>query len=207
MSKKKLIGIWRLPTAKELLTLVDSTFNPASTHVPEMKLDYYWSSDEVVPGASVALGIDFSVGHDDWNNKTNTFYVRCVRDTEGGLEWAVETTPIGMTWDDAMKYAESLNNKNWRLPTVKELETLLCKTNIEIKNGFYWSGTHDSITSYAWAVNVQDGGTSYNFKTNTYRVRCVKDTRNGLEWSETAPIRMSWSEAVAYAWHLNKETT
>jgi hypothetical protein len=42
------------------------------------------------------------------------------------LEW--QCTPKLMTWDEAVKYADSFKREGWRLPTIKELMK-------EVKNG------------------------------------------------------------------------
>ncbi len=93
----------------------------------------------------------------------------------------------------------------WRLPTIKELETLLYETDTETKNGLHWSEERDSNT--AWVVgSVFILGTLYDYKNYTNYVRCVRDTETELEWSEIVPRRMSWNAAVKYAENLNKKT-
>ncbi len=100
---------------------------------------------------------------------------------------------------------------DWRLPTKEELLVLYDKyiqSGKRVGNKIYWSSTKlDSYANYAWGVGFFYGGTYYFGKTATNFVRCVRDTKNGLEWSKTADEKMTWDEAVAYAKDMNKETT
>lgn len=42
----------------------------------------YWSSTTNASDTSNAWNVNFNNGNDNWNNKTNSNYVRCVRDGE-----------------------------------------------------------------------------------------------------------------------------
>ncbi len=97
----------------------------------------------------------------------------------------------------------------WRLPTKEELKKLCEKLGEEAENEFYWSSTTIacSSTSYAWAVYFGNGSTDYGGKTSSLYVRCVRDTENGLEWSEKASARMNWYDAMEYAEEMNEEIT
>ena len=100
-------GRWRLPKIEELLSIVDYTkHNPASSE--EITSNSYWSSTTDASYAGRAWGVDFSDGCSNDCHTQYSKYVRCVRDTENGLEWS-EDAPAEMTWDEAMEYAESLN--------------------------------------------------------------------------------------------------
>jgi len=106
-------------------------------------------------------------------------------DSETGLEWQ---TGAGdkMNWEKATEYAKdlNLNGKGWRLPTVKELLTLVdyskYDTCIKTKelvcvSSYYWSSTtHASYTSYAWGVNFSSGLVYDSNRTNSSYVRCVR---------------------------------
>ena len=73
---------WRLPTRKELLSIVDDTkFNPSiySTFVNTSTLNFYWSSTTTTNNSSNAWHIFFYYGGTNFYYKTNTNYVRCVR--------------------------------------------------------------------------------------------------------------------------------
>ncbi|MHB8808735.1 MAG: Lcl C-terminal domain-containing protein [Desulfobulbaceae bacterium] len=73
---------WRLPTIKELKTLVDrSRYSPSIsvTYFPDTVSSYYWSSTTNAYSTSVAWRVDFIYGNDDNNNKSSSYYVRAVR--------------------------------------------------------------------------------------------------------------------------------
>ncbi len=104
--------------------------------------------------------------------------------------------------------------REWRLPTILELLTLVDYTKHNpassdpgIDSDGYWSSTtYASDTSYAWYVHFYRGSTYDYHKTNTNSVRCVRDTKNGLEWSRTMDEKMTWDEAMEYVKGMNKET-
>ena len=106
-NKKKSVGKFRLPTIQELLSLVDYTkHDPASNE--DITSNDYWSSTTYACSTDIAWFLNFYYGIQRDSNKTYNSYVRCVRDTENGLEWSKDA-PKEMTWDEAMEYAESLN--------------------------------------------------------------------------------------------------
>jgi hypothetical protein len=81
---------WRLPTVKELRSLVDYTrYNPAinTTYFPDTVVSSgYWSSTTDANGPAAAWVVDFSYGyyHYDSGSKGNGYYVRAVRGGQGG---------------------------------------------------------------------------------------------------------------------------
>ena len=72
---------WRLPNIRELKSITDRTrVNPAiSPNFTAIASDGYWSSTMDASNSSYAWVVYFGNGHDDWNGKTNSSYVRCVR--------------------------------------------------------------------------------------------------------------------------------
>ncbi len=73
---------WRLPTQKELRSLVDhSRYNPAidTIYFPNARPDFYWSSTTCAGYTFGAWGVDFSYGGDDNIDKGSSYYVRAVR--------------------------------------------------------------------------------------------------------------------------------
>ena len=104
--KEVVYNDWRLPTIKELLTLVDySTHNPASTF--DITSSLYWSSTIGASSTSYAWNVCFSYGYTYHSYKTNALYVRCVRDSEHGLQWS-DDAPSTINWCKAMEYAKNL---------------------------------------------------------------------------------------------------
>jgi len=75
---------WRLPTIKELSTLVGSnipypgpTINTA--YFPDTVASDYWSSTTGAGLSNYAWGVLFSLGYVGYYNKTGNGYVRAVR--------------------------------------------------------------------------------------------------------------------------------
>jgi len=70
---------WRLPTIKELITLIDFGKYEPVTGFPEMSPDYFWSSSSYAPHSGFAWVVDFYNGKGDPVDKDCDLYVRCVR--------------------------------------------------------------------------------------------------------------------------------
>ena len=111
-------------------------------------------------------------------------------DPQTGFEWQFES-PGEMNWHRAVEYAASLaldRKRDWRLPSLAELETLLDRTRarsdgrpfmreeIPFRDDLsYWSRTtFERDTQTAWIV-MFDGAYLLSYpKTNLYFVRCVR---------------------------------
>ena len=84
-----------------------------------------------------------------------------------------------MNWNDAMKYAESLG-EGWRLPSLKELQTLfdynkgVCVLPSE-QSGYWSSTTGADYPSVAWYVYFGNGYVYGGYKSHgNFCVRCVR---------------------------------
>lgn len=98
------------------------------------------------------------------------------------LEWQADVPDEEFTWAQAKAYAASLG-AGWRLPTIKELLTLVdyekhdpaCSAFPDCPSKGFWSSSALSgNASYAWNVYF-DLGYSYNSGVGyTNRVRCVR---------------------------------
>ncbi len=139
---------------------------------------------------------------------TKKFHVRAVRDvveptviqnhfTDNGngtitdnvtnLVWQKVPNTNTLTWEDALVYAEGLelgNNSNWRLPNIKELQSIseVGLNNPSVNTNFFtisgtkkfWSSTSlPNQTTKAWYWDTQFGITTYDLKTNSNYVICV----------------------------------
>ncbi len=117
--------------------------------------------------------------------KTSTW-----KDPKTGFEWQWES-PGEMTWYQAQEYAASLtlDNKNdWRIPALKELESLLDRTRARPEGRppmreevpfrdelSYWSSTtFKNQTKNAWIVMFDGAYVLSYYKRNLYHVRCVR---------------------------------
>ncbi len=222
---------WRLPTKRELFSVVDfGRYSPSinTSFFPNTKTDNYWTSSS---DAANAWKVYFGVYRDDgcdlygyshWNNyygvttsygsKSEVYYARCVRgeelpsnvfsdnkngtvtDAATGLTWQ-QTARDPASWENAISYCEALSlggHSDWRLPDIKELESLTGGNVAEFFPDLTcaansWSSTsiHNIHCSLFWAyheayVSNAAGGIVYldsinqRPKTETYPVRCVR---------------------------------
>ncbi len=146
---------------------------------------------------------------------TFKYHPRCVRDvatptivsnhfTDNGngtitdnltqLIWQKVPNTNLLTWENAIAYSENLslaNATDWRLPNIKELQSLNdeTKSNPSVNTTFfetigtknYWSSTSlPNQISESWYWNTQFGITTYALKTATNYVICVKGTPTNL---------------------------
>ena len=115
-----------------------------------------------------------------------------VTDIGTGLVWQ-QGEPGAMTWGNAISYCEGLSldgHSDWRLPNVKELESLTDDTryNPSINKQFfanayspgYWSSTtYAGNPVVAWLVNFYYGYVSAGNKYYGIYVRCVRGGQSG----------------------------
>jgi len=110
-----------------------------------------------------------------------------------GLEWQAESPGV-LTWEEARRYAAGLRLggwADWRLPAVRELESLLDRRESLIERELYRPEVRDEVpfrdersywssttfaqdTRTAWIVMFDGAYVLSYYKTNTYRVRCVR---------------------------------
>jgi len=200
---------WRLPTKKELMSIVDyglpyRTIN--TTYFPNAHASYYWSSTNYASQSIYAWDVFFDYGSVSFWYKSNSMYVRCVRggqypsqsfvdnnngtvtDNATGLIWQ-QGEPGYMAWDSALSYCKGLSlggHSDWRLPNIKELESLLYYPATETSffpnayAGFYWSSTtYASLPYYAWDVFFPVGEVPNEHKLSRPYVRCVRGGQSG----------------------------
>ena len=113
------------------------------------------------------------------------------------LIWQKMLNTTALTWEQALTYAEGLTlagASDWRLPNIKELQSLNDEsaTNPSVNTTYfsaigmknYWSSTtllpNPSNLTSAWYWNTQFGITTYDTKTNTNYVICVRGIPTNL---------------------------
>jgi hypothetical protein len=110
-----------------------------------------------------------------------------VLDRETGLTWQRATAPGTYTRADANSYCTGLTlaGGGWRLPDVRELQTLLdirarnpsIDTTVfpGMQSNLYWSSSaYVYDASYAWVVDFDLGNTRNFLQSGTLFVRCVR---------------------------------
>ena len=116
-----------------------------------------------------------------------------VQDVETGLIWQQASSPTTMSFDDAQTYCamSTLNGHSWRVPSIKELSTLvdenppITKVSPAIDTVTfadtaattpYWSsslfGGMPATAHIPWAINFEDGFTIYS--ATAALARCVR---------------------------------
>lgn len=107
------------------------------------------------------------------------------------LKWQKTSNASALSWEDALIYAERLvlgNDSNWRLPNIKELQSLHdadkispCVNSMLASNAGnhkFWSSTSlPNQTTKAWYWETQIGITTYDLKTNLNYVWCVSNQK------------------------------
>lgn len=123
------------------------------------------------------------------------------------LIWQKVPNTTALTWEQALSYAKSLTlagATDWRLPNIKELQSLNNElaTNPSVFTPYfsslgvkkYWSSTtlkpNTTNPSSAWFWDTQFGLTSYDTKTNTDYVICVRGMPTlAINEAEHAPLK------------------
>jgi hypothetical protein len=143
-----------------------------------------------------------------------------VTDSRTGLIWQ-QGEPGAMDWGAALSYCEGLDlggSTSWRLPNVKELESLTDDTrwNLAIDTSVFpdaaqWSGhtywtstTNAYFPDRAWTVGFISGSVGYADKVQLFRpvVRCVQGglTSSSLSLSEALDLTRSWATGGTKPW-------
>ena len=120
-----------------------------------------------------------------------------VTDNKTKLVWQQDAPLTNYTWEEAKSHCatvgEVLGGTGWRLPTIKELATLLDQNRRNFSlyfdtlvfpnddpSGFYWSATafsgapKDGVPPSAWTVAFHYGFISTNDRAMKNYVRCVR---------------------------------
>jgi hypothetical protein len=113
-----------------------------------------------------------------------------VKDNRTGLSWQQNVDAGSYSWANAKTYCQSLtlNASGWRLPTYKELLTLIDPTRASPNplidanafpstpaDSFWTASPYVGAAGHAWFVNFGVGGPSNDSDASIlHRVRCVR---------------------------------
>lgn len=203
---------WRLPAMIEMVSIVDtSRASPASDPsifegTPPVP---FWSSQTDATNAGLGWYVYFKNGGTYVGNDTrDPARVRCVRGhssctdldvspytVSGGvvhddytrLTWQRDVEHDNFAWESAGAHCAKLdsNGKGWRLPSLRELLTLVDATRTEAAidpaafpntpSEFFWSSS-PSVTpaGTAWGVNFTRGSSGAALVGTSAHVRCVR---------------------------------
>jgi hypothetical protein len=208
-------GDWRLPSRIELISILDVSFSAPAidpTAFPGTQPGHYWSSTLLTRWSSSAWSVNFIVGYAGTDNSGSSAsnYVRCVRaadvdvspggyvvvggtvlDTKTKLTWQQTPPTATYAWPEAKTYCASvvtsaLGGSGWRLPTYKELLTIVDNAEStspmidrsafpDTPPDFFWSSTPGADSpSMAWAVEFNYGDSGVVPVTELIAVRCVR---------------------------------
>ena len=202
-----------LPAIWELLGLADYETAPPEaidTIFTNADAAAYWTSTTADWNTSFRWIVGFGDGSAGAVLNTNPSFFRCVRKNQlagpdlydhldgtilnktNGLVWQQEEGGT-MDWEAALSYCENLElaqRDDWRLPNVKELQSLIDHTANTpaldtvffpgVNSAEYWtSTTSEAVTARAWIVNfstglVSESGGNNGDKVNSNYVRCVR---------------------------------
>ena len=124
------------------------------------------------------------------DNKHNLMWKRCLEGKTGDKceagELAVVNWGEALVWLDSNLNNDFANYKGWRLPNIRELNTLTemqCRLPA-INSGVFinapsthvWSSSPYTFpTDYSWYVNFNDGSSTYDFRHNKKALWLVRD--------------------------------
>jgi hypothetical protein len=203
---------WRLPRLLELVSLVDFTrADPAidPDAFPGTLSAEFWAveTDLAIPGLGWYVYF-LNGGAYGGNDVSDVQQVRCVRTTESPartagpchelkdgtvldtrtmLTWQQTMAAGSYTWSDAQGYcaALALNGAGWRLPSVKELMTLVDLSRVDpatdvatfpdTTSDYFWSSSSVAGSDgAAWGVSFNKGSSGAAPEDFPSRVRCVR---------------------------------
>jgi len=189
---------WRLPNINELKSLTDrSKYNPAS-YFPDITSEYFWSSSSMTDSGSTHTGwvVNFYNGKVSNNTKTNTYFVRCVKDpipadslcgTGLSLCENGETTDCTTLLGEGISGSATCNNScdDWdtawnctRTHTCPEKPDAGTQWNTVSEYSQIWNGN-------SWKPD-NDGTTEYNItgSSNSCQYICA----DGYSWNSTSGL-------------------
>jgi hypothetical protein len=200
---------WRLPSRLELLSILDYGRTEPATDPHfffSSGVGDFCASKSLTPDGAGVWGFDFSQGAGSLVDRTAaTVRVRCVlgteaqaclapshdglavRDSRTGLTWLRRPPEELFTWPGALDYCESLDEAgfdDWRLPSVKELQSLVDDgrifpaIDVEVfpgTSGVFWSSSPSAASpGDAWSVDFDLGRNMTETAVIKRQARCTR---------------------------------
>ncbi len=220
---------WRLPTVAELLTLNDYVLQGGYS----LGAAYYGQGNRFWAQPAVATNNGFDLnssgGAIEYLSNTNLFYAKCVRgqtaatapasrytvssdnltvyDNAAGLLWhQMGASPPSGTLAAASADCATYGT-GWRLPTIRELESIVDRTNAPASftptemntgntvKGQTWSSTPVSPATSGnyWYVDTSTGTSGSSLNTSTLWHRCVLSCDDGNPCTTDSFSTSTWA--------------
>lgn len=222
----------KLPSLYQLETIIDYTRHKPATYseLDAQPTSEYWTKTTIKSGfpglPDSAWLLHMNLGRSVLRDKEpyEKHYVRCVRgdwdlglekylgfdgttkDFRTGLLWQ-EEKGTAKTWEEALAYCEGLDldYRNWRLPNIRELRSLLSgqrgfpaidPDSFETEQAPYWTATTSAdAANIAWVVDFERGNawTTNGSKSNFHYTRCVAHGPASkyelwVDWDDESPF-------------------
>jgi len=200
---------WRVPSRIELVSIVDfNRHDPAldPDAFPDTPTDWFWTSSPLWQGdPPAAWYVAFFDGNTHYADLAVTYHVRCVRGGMAGQQrymiggdGTVVDTATRLTWQQRLdgtrrSFAEAtaacaalpLAGGGWRLPSMKELQTIVDETRTDPaidpaafpetpSEGFWAANPLAGMAQNAWFVTFANGIAYNAVVEHPYSVRCVR---------------------------------
>jgi hypothetical protein len=190
------------------VSIVDyTTQNPALDEqaFPDTPFEWFWSASATADASDRHWYVAFWDGNTHAATVDQLYWTRCVRQSAGSkpaydlgaqgtvrdplteLTWQRATSTDRVTWDDANQAcaALELQGNGWRLPSMKELQTLVDESRVAPaidpqafpdtpSEGFWAAPLLVGSANAAWFVSFDDGIAYNALTTRLYHYRCVR---------------------------------
>ena len=136
---------------------------------------------------AVATATMYHVAAADVPGQCLVFQAGTIYDGRTGLTWQQAVDAGSYTHSQATAYCENLNlnGGGWRLPRLKELQTIVDYSRADpaidptafpaTPSGYFWTSSPAAgSATLKWIVSFINGSTNRISSTGTFRVRCVR---------------------------------